>query len=189
MSAPVAGRGFAVDQPQGLHVAHAEAFRDQGVAVQLDPVHREQFVLVVAESGRFQVEDGQTVVREAQKEVGDAGQDYAGLGIRQPEGRVVGSREGPGVTPPAGYPGREAVVPLEVRQDGPLGEGVYAAEDARHDGPGGTPAQLGPHPEASLATVGQGEDTEVFGGDSHGECCEALVRGREGGPWREAHFN
>lgn len=135
----VAGRGLAVDQPQGLHVAHAQPLGDEGVAGQLDPVHGEKFVLVVAVACGFQVQDGQLVAREAQHQVGDARQDDSGLGIRQPERGVVGSRQGPCLGPFAGDPGRKAPMFLEVRQDGPFGEGVNGREDARHDGPGRLP--------------------------------------------------
>ena len=77
-------------------------------------------------------------------------------------------------------------VGLEIGQDGTLGKAVYAAENARHDGPGRLPAQFGTHPEASGATVRQSQDAQVFGGDSHRGCCEALVhRGQEGGWGRE----
>ena len=41
---------------------------------------------------RLQVQDGQTVAREAKKEVRDAREDDSGLGINQPERGVVGSR-------------------------------------------------------------------------------------------------
>lgn len=70
---------------------------------------------------------------------------------------------------------------LKVGQEAPLGKAVYAAEDAWHYGPGRLPAQFGPHPEATRATIWQGQNAEVFGGDSHGGRCEALVLlGQEG---------
>ena len=85
------------------------------------------------------------------------------------------SRQGLCFTPPACYPGRKMAVCLEVRQDCPLGEGINGTEDAWHYGPWGLPAQLGPHPEASGATVWQSQDAEVFGGNSHEPLCGSCV--------------
>ena len=71
-------------------------------------------------------------------------------------------------------------VRLEIGQDCPLRIGVDAAENSWHDGPGRLPAQFGTHPEATGATVRQGQEAEVFGGDSHARCCEALVHWGQG---------
>ena len=72
---------------------------------------------------------------------------------------------------------------LERSQDGPLGKAVYGTEDARHDGPGSLPAQFGPHPEASGATVWKGQYAEVFGGDSHGGVVRLWCVGGKRGVW------
>lgn len=130
---------------------------------------------MLAVSGRFQIEDGQPPSGKSQKQVGNAGQDNAGGGVNKAEDIMVWSWQGRCVSPSACDPWRKVADFLIRGQDGTLGKAVYAAENARHNRPWGLPAQLGSHPEASLATVRQGENTEIFGGDTHGGQRAALV--------------
>ena len=117
------------------------------------------------------------VARESKHQVWNASQDDSSLGVCQAEGGVVRRLQRANVNPSACSPGREMAVGLVKGQKTPLGKAVYGRKNARHDGPRGLPAQFGTHPEASGAGVRQGQDAQVFGGNTHGMCCGALVHG------------
>ena len=77
---------------------------------------------------------------KSKQKVGNAGQYNACLGVTHAEGGVVWRRQRSCFGPSASNPWGKMAGLLEVRQDGPFREAVYAAEDAWHDGPGGLPA-------------------------------------------------